>query len=373
MSVHTHHNSIANLRVLAIAAIVLNHAQIGIAEHTEYSAGYIIYSQFSKFGSILFMVISGFLFQKSVLKYKPTDLISKKVTTVLIPSLFFMLPWLILNIAILPFVGEKTTEVTEEYVYAQVYNIFFRSIYWFPINLFLIFIVNSFIRDTKVLKNLFIPAVLVTLFYSLNIYQHWVPRRHNSALLGYFSFFFAGRLLQVHYGMIKSLIETYTRSFLHKTGFAVLLLLFFGMAAFETYTIQATSTTDPFNILRASNIIYSGLFLVVLFQIRKALSFASYFKDKSVFLIYLIHPYFLFIGTQLLAPFGPFDSLHTISFVPAEVIYGAIILVLSLQFSKVLLRMPVIAFIINGNYSLKMRSVKSSLSTETLSQKLPRV
>lgn len=353
--------SIANLRVIAIMAIILNHAQIGIEADTHYSLMYLTYGQLSKFGSLLFMIISGFLFEKTVSKYTTEQLLYRKTTTILVPSLLFILPWIILNIGVLPFIGEQTAVINKSFIYSELYNIFFRSIYWFPINLFLILIINSFIRGRRSLKLLLIPAVLITVFYSVNIYYHWVPRRHNSAILAFFTFFFAGRLLHIYYPRVKTTIINVFRNLWLKVLFYGLIITLFVCAVFESYYIQQNvHGTDPNNILRMSNILYTMLFLIVLYGMRNKVDFTKYFADKTVFLIYLIHPYYLFLGKFISARIVKFEQLHTVDYIPAEIAYGAVIFILSVFSARVLLKNPIFNSVISGEIWAKRARVEAT-------------
>ncbi|WP_256011575.1 acyltransferase [Desertivirga xinjiangensis] len=352
--------SIANLRVIAIMAIILNHSQLGIEADTHYSLTYLIYGQFSKFGSLLFMIISGFLFEKTISKYTTEQLLYRKTTTILFPSLLFILPWIILNIGVLPFIGEQTAVISKSFIYTELYNIFFRSIYWFPINLFLILMINSFIRGRRSLSLLLIPAVLITIFYSVNIYYHWVPRRHNSAILAFFTFFFAGRLLHIYYPQVKNIIKNASRNLFLKLLFCGLSITFFVCAVFESYYIQENvQGTDPNNILRMSNILYTIVFLTFLYGIRNRVDFTKYFADKTVFLIYLIHPYYLYVGKFLSGKIIKFGQLHTADYIPLELAYGTVIFILSVFSARLLLKSPVFNSIISGDIWVKRAGIEA--------------
>lgn len=352
-------SAIANLRVVAIVAIILNHAQIGIAADTEYSVGYLIYSQFFKFGSLLFMIIGGFLFQNSVNRYSYSELIRRKALTILIPSLIFIFPWIVLNLLILPQLGENKQVVNLDFAGKELFNLFFRSIYWFPINLFLLLLLNNYIRNIKLLKLLLLPALLITLFYSVNIYYHWVPRKHNSAVFAYFSFFFIGRLLFVYFQPIKRYLS-YLKSNLFLRGFAFIAMLSaFGLSVYESYSIQeANLRTDPGNILRFSNILYTFLLLALVFNYRDRIKTGNYFKEKTVFLIYLIHPYWLYIGKHISSLVYQQSSIHSATIIPAEIIYAVLLLLFSLGVSRILLSKEIFKSVINGD----VRAVYSKTS-----------
>ncbi|WP_207535952.1 acyltransferase family protein [Desertivirga arenae] len=346
-------SAIANLRVVAIVAIILNHAQIGVAADTEYSVGYLIYSQFFKFGSLLFMIIGGFLFQNSVNKYSYSELIRRKALTILIPSLIFIFPWIILNVLVLPQLGENKQELDLSFAGNELFNLFFRSIYWFPINLFLILLLNNYIRSIKLVKFLLVPAVLITLFYSINIYYHWVPRKHNSAVFAYFSFFFLGRLLFVYFQPIKQSLGYLKSNFLLRIFAFIAMFSAFGLSVFESYSIQeANLRTDPGNILRLSNIIYTFLLLALIFNYRDRIKTGNYFKEKTVFLIYLIHPYWLYIGKHLSSLFYSGSTLHSAIIIPVEIAYGILLLIFSLAVARVLLSKEIFNSIINGDLSI---------------------
>ncbi|WP_207423221.1 acyltransferase family protein [Desertivirga brevis] len=345
-------SAIANLRVVAIVAIILNHAQIGISANTEYSTGYLLYSQFFKFGSLLFMIIGGFLFQNSVNKYSYAELIRRKALTILIPTLIFIFPWIVLNLLVLPQLGEKKQAIDLQFAGKELFNLFFRSIYWFPINLFLILLLNNYIRSIKLVKFLLVPAILITLFYSINIYFHWIPRKHNSAILAYFSFFFLGRLLFIYFQPIKHFLGYLKSSLMLRLSTTFATLSAFGLSVYESYSIQeANLRTDPGNILRFSNIIYTFLLLVLLFNYRERIKTGNYFKEKTVFLIYLVHPYWLYIGKHVSSLIYQQPSLHTAKIIPLEILYAILLLLFSLGVSRLLLSKEIFNLIINGEIS----------------------
>jgi probable poly-beta-1,6-N-acetyl-D-glucosamine export protein len=327
--------AIANLRVVAIVAIMLNHAQIGISADTEYSLVYLAYSQFFKFGSLLFMIISGFLFEKSVYNYSHAEIFKRKALTILVPSIIFMIPWAFLNIMILPHLGTDRQLVDSAFVLDELHKLCFKSIYWFPINLFLMLAINNFIRNKKLLKWLLVPAALITLFYSVNIYFHWVPRRHNSAIFAYFSFFFTGRLLYLYLGSLKQIFERIKHNVAVISTAGFVLVSLFVASVLESMQIQESELhTDPGNILRLSNVLYTFVLLALIFNFRNKIKTGGYFQEKSVFLIYLIHPYLLFVGKHAWSFLRVNTEFHTARIIPYEMGYAILLLLVSLFIAR---------------------------------------
>jgi hypothetical protein len=251
---------------------------------------------------------------------------------------------------VLPQLGENKQVVDLNFAGKELFNLFFRSIYWFPINLFLILLLNNYIRSIKLIKFLLIPAALITLFYSINIYYHWVPRKHNSAVFAYFSFFFIGRLLFVYFQPIKQYLGYLKSNLLLRCLAFTAMLSAFGLSVYESYSIQeANLRTDPGNILRFSNILYTFLLLALVFNYRDRIKTGNYFKEKTVFLIYLIHPYWLYIGKHLSSLVYQQPSIHSAKIIPAEILYAVLLLLFSLAVSRILLSKEIFNSIINGD------------------------
>jgi hypothetical protein len=322
---------IENLRVLAIIAIILHHSELGEAGDVHYTLGYLAFLQLSKYGTITFMIISGYLFEKTLHKYSTRELIIRKFHTLLLPSLLFIFCY-----SITKFFFDKANVFGFKGIVTFAYMIVFYSIYWFIFNLFLIQTVNSYLKDIKRVKYYFIASLLITGTYAINIYLRLIPNA-AAVVLSYFSLFFIGRYVSFYEVFIVEKVRSIINNKLYFYSYLVLVLVFYSLAVTESFLIQKYIRTDPANILRISNIVFSILLLVPLYKIKNQLFFHKIFPKKSVFLVYLIHPFVLFTKDTIAYCFGLTSATHGTIFIIYDSLYALFVIVVALLVAKLLL------------------------------------
>ena len=326
---------IQNLRTLALIGVILHHSAFGAYKETEYSLIYYCYLNFLNYGSILFMIISGFFFQKSLIKHSINTIIKKKLYTVVLPYLLFGLPWLAFEYFIAPNLGRQKETITFNEV---VIRVFLKTNYWFIINLIIVQAINLMIKDLRSWRILLAVFSAITIMHSINIYYRWMESAHSYAFLGFLSFFFAGRLIFKYKNTAKRLFYDLKKSNYIRLFLPILLLVFFSFSIIESQWIHVNKPKDDFtNVLRFSNIALSILLFCIFFQFRNRFRFPGTLSSRSVFLVYLIHPYFLRVGSFISYKSNISFANYGAPNILINIVYGTIILVISLKVAEQIL------------------------------------
>jgi len=275
---------IDSIRSIAMMSIVAEHCVT--AGNHAYSFGsakywlYLAMIQLTKFGTITFFLLAGFLMGDKFADYSPAQYLRRRVSTTFGPWIFWSLLFVALVVVRMRisdhyFDVPKILNITRE--------IYLYSNYWFIIN-FLISI-SILLIFRRYLYSFYLGAILgaFTLFYSVNIHFEWVSPRHTTAILGFVFFLWLGAQLRKNLDHIEGVIA-------NKSYFIISLLVFaaFGLAIYETVQLNGHSV-DPFNSLRFSNILYSLAVFTLLLKL-KTFKLVSYLKPRqTTFGIYLIH------------------------------------------------------------------------------------
>jgi hypothetical protein len=290
------------IRSIAMMGIVAEHC-VTAGNHT-YPFGsdkywvYLVMIQLTKFGTITFFLLAGFLMGEKFADYSPSQYLRRRISTTFGPWLFWSLLFVALviirmRIADRYFNVPKILGITQE--------IYLYSNYWFIIN-FLISI-SILLIFRRYLYSLYLGTILgfFTLFYSVNIHYEWVSPKHTTAILGFVFFLWLGAQLRKNLDHVERFI-TVTSYFI----ITILVLAAFGLAIYEAVAINKYSI-DPVNSLRFSNILYSLAVFTLLLKF-KTFKWVSYLKPRqTTFGIYLIH----FILVIFLVPklLGHFNEL----------------------------------------------------------------
>jgi hypothetical protein len=306
-----------------------------VAEHSVSAGGYefaygsdkywinIILIQLTKFGTIAFFLLAGFLIGEKFADYSPGEYLKRRISTTFGPWLFwtfvYMLAMLI-NMRIKARIyNDNSFNPTN--IIEQVKILYLHTSYWFIIN-FLVSI-SILLMFRKYLYSYYLGGslLLFTLFYVVNIHYEWVDPRHTTAILGFVFFLWLGAQLRKNWAGIEKRIA--------KTSYFTLiflLILSFGLCIYEVAQLHGKSI-DPFNTLRISNIFFSLVFFALLLRIR-VFKFINYLKPRqTTYGIYLIH-YILLI---FLLPeiFGHFNIDVPNLSIPLLLLYRLITFVLT--------------------------------------------
>jgi probable poly-beta-1,6-N-acetyl-D-glucosamine export protein len=295
--------NIHKTRIIALFGILFLHfSNLAALNYSEYDAKhlfFVLYVNSFKYATIVFFIIAGYLYESNSAKYKKNSFIEfilKKTKNLLYPYLIiYIIPELIYQCFIAPKFGDykyypNYLQIIKEFIP----SIFFTN-YWFVPVLFIYFIINYFIEFNSLKKIFFFISIPLTIFYSINIYTHWIYlTNHTTAIPGFLTFFILGRLFSKEWeGKIKTnlLVLIFIISFILSNTESYVLLKFF-------------NSDDSFNSLRISNIFYSIFAFLFLLKILANVRFPNIFLSINYFFIYLIHPHLIRIFSYLFPLLG---------------------------------------------------------------------
>ncbi|MES2807172.1 MAG: acyltransferase [Bacteroidota bacterium] len=313
------------IRGIAMMSIVAEHSiAYNVASFPFETPKYWVYIaliQLTKFGTIAFFLLAGFLIGEKFADYSPAQYLKRRISTTFGPWVFWTLIYLLTAI-----IGLR--------IQARIYNdgrfnlsnildlvniTYLHTSYWFIIN-FLVSI-SILLIFRKYLYSLYLGASLLvfTLFYVVNIHYEWVDPRHTTAILGFVFFLWLGAQLRKYWDKIEV-----TTARVSVAALVFLLLATFAMGIFETYQLHGKSI-DASNTLRISNILFSLVAFALMLRI-KSFRFVNRFKPRqTTYGIYLIHYVILAVLYPELAGHLNLD-LSTIS-IAGFVLYRACIFV----------------------------------------------
>ena len=293
---------IDSIRSIAMMGIVAEHCVT--AGNHSYAFGstkywvYLCMIQITKFGSITFFLLAGFLMGDKFADYSPSQYLRRRVSTTFGPWVFWSLLFVAL-VVIRMRVGDHYFDVPK--ILNITREIYLYSNYWFIINFLISITILLIFR--RYLYSFYLGTILglFTLFYSVNIHYEWVSPKHTTAILGFVFFLWVGAQLRKNLDYIERAIT--------KASYFIIILLVlaaFGLAIYESVGLNSHSI-DPVNSLRFTNILYSLAVFTLLLKL-KTFNWVSYLKPRqTTFGIYLIH----FILVIFLVPklLGHFNEL----------------------------------------------------------------
>ncbi|RYE13917.1 MAG: acyltransferase [Rickettsiales bacterium] len=296
------------IRCIAMIAIVMEHS-IHFSETTYHPSNpihYYIYAtlfQFTKFGTINFFLLAGFLIGEKFTDYSPLQYLKRRVDSTLTPwifwSLFYLLLHIITDIIIVyrfnkgVFDQDFTNNIID-----QTKIIYLYTNYWFIPNFLCCISILLIFKQYLYSYWLGFVLLIFSLIYSINIYYTWIEPEHTTAILGFVFFLWLGAQLNQNFESVNNWVS--------KTSVYVWLLLTIltlYLAVKEGLLLRQIHSIDPYNSLRISNILYSIAMFFLLLKI-KNFRFVNYLKPReTTYGIYLIH--YIIVGSVLSEIFRP--------------------------------------------------------------------
>jgi surface polysaccharide O-acyltransferase-like enzyme len=301
---------IDTIRGIAMMSIVAEHSiAFNITNLPFLSAKYwtfIALIQFTKFGTITFFLLAGFLIGEKFADYSPAQYLKRRISTTFGPWLFWTLIYILAAVITLRIKQRiyNDNEFNLPNILSIIKTTYLYTSYWFIINFLISITILLIFR--RYLYSWYLGGTLLafTLFYVVDIHYEWIDPRHTTAILGFVFFLWMGAQLRKHWQYIGRGIEKV--SFL--TLF-ILVTLTFGLSLYEITSLHGTSI-DPFNTLRVSNILFSLVFFAMLLKI-KNFKFINYLKPRqTTYGIYLIHYILLVFLFPDIFMHLPFDINH---------------------------------------------------------------
>lgn len=281
---------VSNIRFLSMAAVVLVHciAAAFLLTGTS-SVGWLarVMRQPVEFDVIGFFLISGFLLEEGLTRRRPSEYLSRRFQRIFLPWLvwFSLFCGIILanDAAHGRFRFDSMRDLAPPIL--GVLRTGLHSPYWFVPNL--LFALCILVACKRFLFDLRMGCLLLALsvFYSLNIYAHWIPvADHSEALFGFIFYLWLGAWAARNFAAFQSWIER--TSMLSLVALAALA----GLAALlESSVLAAAGDPRPMNVLRLSNQAYSIAIVLVIFKLRSPIWPKVVNVRTTTFGIYLTH------------------------------------------------------------------------------------
>jgi len=277
--------NISSIRVIAMFGILVTHSvgsylKFIVSNDNVFDVSLAIVS-IVKFSTIVFFLISGYLFELNKNKYTDFKLFMKgKYTNLVKPYLLlFLIPICLFFLVFHPNFHETSFKTIAFWYLETILEQVFLTNYWFIPVLLLYFVINFF-TPYKALRILFPISICITLFYSVNLYYNFIRTEHTLSFLGFLSFFFLGR------------IQVYKKYKPIKIYFKILLtVLFFILSIAEARLLHYHfHSTDAENTLRISSIFFS---LSVVVLLKDLPQLPTRILQIDTYFIYLIHIHLL--------------------------------------------------------------------------------
>jgi len=269
------------IRCIAMMSIVAEHCIVTGGSKFIYESPlyftYLTVMQATKFGTISFFLIAGFLLGDKFPLYSPGQYLKRRFETIFGPWVFWSLVYVLIDMLY------RKIGFTFHNVFFDLKNLYLYSNYWFIINFMISITLLSAFRRYLYSISFGVILAIFTLFYSINVHYEWIKPNHTTAVLGFVFFLWVGAQIRQYWTAVDAWIQ--------KTSYAVLIpitLIAFGLAATESMVLYQKSI-DASNTLRFSNILYSVSMFMLLLKIRH-FKFVNYLKPRqTTYGIYLIH------------------------------------------------------------------------------------
>jgi hypothetical protein len=337
------------IRGIAMMSIVAEHCVTTIGMESVYPYGSVKYwtnlalIQFTKFGTITFFLLAGFLLGDKFTDYTPGQYLKRRISSTFGPWVLWSLIFALMVIArwYVKIHNAHPELLTLNNILNLIEEVYMYSSYWFIINFLISISVLLIFR--RYLYSLYLGLILglFTSFYAVNIHYEWVSPRHTTAILGFVFFLWLGAQLRKHLDKIEVWLKNTPYLFI-----VIVLLFTYGLSFYECSALNGKSV-DPFNSLRISNILYSFACFALLLKI-KTFGFIKYIKPRqTTYGIYLIHLILIvFLMPKLFVHFNivvvqlhaiPFLLYNLLNFLLAYLVTWCVVLLISNSGAKKLI------------------------------------
>lgn len=268
-----------------------------------------------KFGTIAFFLVAGFLFGERIDTWSPLGYFKRRLQNVFIPWLFWFSLYCLLALCLDAMLKQFGGAIIPQ-VFVRCRILLLDSAFWFVPNLLfalaLLLLFRKFLTDIR----MGVAFSLFSLFYSVNIYGHWMPVRHTQAVLGFVFYLWLGAWAAWHSSALDKLLARIPASAM--LGLIVLTLT---LAMAESKLLYTIGSIDPANTLRISNQVYSVVVVLAIMKVKRSLWPRFMDVRKHTFGLYLTHTICLALMVRVLrqalpycASYGTWNETAKISF-----------------------------------------------------------
>ena len=288
---------IDSLRFISMIGIVMEHSSFFfVAKFNTLNEKIvqILSLQVFKFGTIIFFLLAGFLIGDKFTKYSTKEYLQRRAQNTLKPWLFWVIILLLttyLDVIVknIKYGDNILLNISIETILSDLGNIVFNTSYWFIPNFLLCIAILLFFRKYLYSIKLGVALLLLSLFYSVNLYIDLIPTSHTTALFGFIFYLWLGVQINKYYDQFKAMVDKTSMTLIF-----ILLIITFSLASLESYNLLKLLPADPFNTLRITNIIYSLLSFVFLYKLGSKIQIKKFNPSIFTFGIYLIHQILIF-------------------------------------------------------------------------------
>ena len=280
--------------------------------------------QTSKFGTIVFFIVSGFLAGDKLGQGTPIAYMKKRLQVIFKPWLL----WFILTGTLVAMVHLREAkhivrswhDVAGATVhYAEIF--LFHTPFWYVPNLLVALTFLLLLRHFFDGKKIPILLMLISLAYGFNIYTHWVGTSQTEAVLGFAFYLWLGMWA----AQSRVLLDKWLSNVPIWSLVSLAILAWFAGIE-EAHVLTRLATLDEFNTLRISNQLYSVAVMLVILKFRRSVSPGVIDPRATTFGVYLTHTMVLGSVAAVLKHSIPYLSSSTF-WTKAE---GGIILTLAI-------------------------------------------
>ncbi|HWR53172.1 MAG TPA: acyltransferase [Bryobacteraceae bacterium] len=299
------HVFVNNIRHWSMFAIVFIHSYVFAAGSAlELPFGTEMFVQAAKFGTIGFFFISGFLLGERVEARGRLEYLKRRLRRLCMPWMFWIAAYCCLLV-----VGHAVLQEalpTFDEIASLVFQTLFNTAYWFVPNMLLasamMLAFARYLEDWR-----FGGALLgAALFYAANIYGHWIPSQHSTAVFGFVGYLWLGAWSSRNWEKVRRFLSQ----------FPPWLLLCFAILAWalclaEAHHLRSLGSVDPLNALRISNQAFSIVVVMLFLKLSKPAWPKFINVRKHTFGLYLTHSLVLVLIMRVLKQYtgsGPASS-----------------------------------------------------------------
>ncbi|HEX4312006.1 MAG TPA: acyltransferase [Acidobacteriaceae bacterium] len=292
-----------NVRFLSMVAIVGIHC---LETYPCFHLPQIYLIQPLKFGTIAFFLVAGFLFGERIDRDSSLRYYGRRLKNVFLPWSFWYLVYCGFLVAAAVWHGRISLHSGN--LLHQVGPIFsfglLNTAYWFVPNLLVALAVLLIFR--RVLKDIRMGGVflLLSLFYAINIYGHWIAEQHPRAVFGFVFYLWLGAWGSWHFSTVEKWLSRISPAVMMG-----LVLLTTALALGEAKLLLSLHSSDPTNSLRITNQLFSVVVVLAIMKLRHAVWPRFVDVRAHTFGLYLTHTAALAlcgaILVRLVPPGGP--------------------------------------------------------------------
>ncbi|WP_410221956.1 acyltransferase family protein [Pedobacter sp.] len=290
------------IRCIAMMGIVFEHSVYsGTYIFDSFSLKHIVYIsliQLSKFGTIAFFVLAGFLLGSKFVSYSSWQYFKRRLSTVFVPWLIWSSIFITV-VLIQQYIVLKDKFDLRQLLPEKLKMTYLYTNYWFIINF--LFCIGLLLIFKRFLYKWWLGVIflLFSLTYSVNVYFEWYTPSHTTAIFGFVFYLWLGAMLNKNWVYIEQKLK--------HISYPVIIILFilsFVCSVWDSMNLINLQSSDPYNTLRISNIFYSLITIFLLLKI-KNFGFTKYLKPReTTFGVYLIH--YILVTNLLPEIFRPF-------------------------------------------------------------------